>query len=130
MRVFRMRQSFKGREYTKLRNKLLAEQSGILNLVLDGWARVKARGGLRQVGSGEELSESFAELGSDVLRFVAERCDVGPKYGVLLSQVYAAWKNWMDAHGLRYPWPDNVFSGKLNAAIHLHPLEPPANRGQ
>jgi putative DNA primase/helicase len=58
MLVYRMLRTIpKDKRDTKLTDKLLAERSGILNLALDGWDRVRSRGWLRQPASGLEMSE-------------------------------------------------------------------------
>lgn len=118
MLVYRMQHTIpKDKRDTKLTDKLLDERSGILNLVLDGWDRVRERGGLRQPGSGLEMFENFAELGSDISRFVADRCEVGPKHQVVLQVVFDAWREWCEFHGIRHAWGDNQFSVKLRSAI-------------
>lgn len=118
MVTWRMRQTFKGdRQDTKLTDKLLAERAGILNHSLDGWDRVRERGGFRQPESGSELSIAFAELGSDVSRFVKDCCNIGPEYDELLQVIFAAWARWCSRHGLRHPWGDNQFSEKLRSAV-------------
>jgi putative DNA primase/helicase len=115
--TFQMRQSFRGREDPNLTEKLLAERSGILNLALDALERVKARDGLIQCRSGAEMSDTLTELGSDVLRFVTERCIVGAEHEQLLGRLFEAWTGWCSAHGIRYAWDDEEFSKKLDAAV-------------
>jgi putative DNA primase/helicase len=121
--AFRMfRQFTKEQQDTQLTAKLLAERSGILNLALAGWDRLKARRDvgriyIRQPASGLEMHESFADLGQDVARFVAECCVVGADHEILLSKLYPRWLQWENRHGIKHGWPDSQFSNKLSTAV-------------
>ncbi len=55
--IFRMEQSFYGREDEELTDKLLAERPGILNLAMDALDRVRRRGKLLQSTSGVEMAD-------------------------------------------------------------------------
>ena len=61
--------SFFGNEDPDLTKKLLAERSGILNLVLDALDELRKRGKLLQPASGEELAEELAILSNFMLAF-------------------------------------------------------------
>jgi putative DNA primase/helicase len=115
--IFRMQQSFYGREDVDLTPKLLAERPGILNLALDALARLKARGHPIQCQSGVEMAETFQEDSSKVSAFVAERCVVGVEHKLLLQTAYDAWKSFCDEHGIRFGWDDATFSRNLRSAV-------------
>jgi putative DNA primase/helicase len=112
--------SFLGREDTNLEEKLCGELSGILNWALIGWQRLVERGKFAPPGAGE-LNEELASNASAIKAFVAEGCELGPEYSVMIEAVYDRYRIWCEGNGAK-SWADrlpiNQFSGKLRAAFH------------
>jgi putative DNA primase/helicase len=111
--------SFLGREDTELEGKLCGELSGILNWALVGWQRLVERG---KFGAGRaELNEELSSNASVVKAFVADRCELGPEFTVVIDAAYNAYRSWCEGAGA-VGWADrlpvNQFSGKLRSAFH------------
>ena len=117
MLVFRMQESFMGKEDTNLSNKLIAECPGILNLALAALDQVRARDGLIQCKSGQNMAESLQKLSSDVSVFVEEVCVVGPEHEILCRDLFHRWQSWCEERGVRHNWGENQFSAKLRAVL-------------
>jgi putative DNA primase/helicase len=124
--MLRFRESFYGKEDTGLTGTLLAELPGILNWAIDGWERLRKRGAFVQPGSGKGLVEDLQALGSNILCFVRERCELAPNYVVGCDQLFQAWKSWNNEHGIRQVITSNLFSGKLTGAFPstIHTFRP------
>jgi putative DNA primase/helicase len=115
--IFRMIETFYGREDPNLTEKLLAERPGIFNLALNAFDQLRERGRLLQPVSGIEMSESLGELASDISTFVEERCIIHKDKEILLQKLFNAWNLWCSSRGIRHPWGSNQFSAKLRAAV-------------
>jgi len=119
-----LHRSFLGEEDPQLTAKLLAERAGILNWALDGWDRLCRRGELIQPASGTELANAISDLGTDIHRFVEERCELGADCSATVQQLFDAWWIWCDRQNIRYGWSAPQFSAKLRSAF------PKLNRGR
>ena len=116
--IFRMREQFKdARQDPDLTPKLLAERPGIFNLALAALDGVRNRGALIQPASGADLHDRFTDQASHTKRFVTAKCVLGTDEWVPLQRLYVVWKSWCDNGGIKFTWPDNVFSEKLCAAF-------------
>jgi putative DNA primase/helicase len=115
--IWRMEQSFRGREERDLTAKLLAERAGILNLALDALARLKVRGRLVQPGTGGEMVHSLATLTSDIAAFVEDVCVVGPSCQASVQSLFTRWQDWCGLRGIRHGWGPNQFSEKLRSSV-------------
>ena len=115
--IWRMQQSFWGREELDLTEKLLAERAGILNLALDALDRLKARGRLVQPGTGVEMVDSLATLTSDIAAFIEDACVIGPNRKASVQTLFGYWRDWCEQRGIRYGWTDKQFSEKLRSAV-------------
>jgi putative DNA primase/helicase len=124
-----LKHSFLGKEDPGLTGKLLAERAGILNWALDGWARLSRRGELIQPASGKGLANSVSDLGTDVHRFVEERCELGADYSVTVQRLFDEWQVWCLRKNIRYGWSEPQFSSKLYSAFpklnHSRPRSEP-----
>lgn len=113
--------SFYGKEDPKLTAKLLAELPGILNWALEGYQRLSTRGYFVTPTSSQETIEELENLASPVTAFVNESCFLGQGVQVAPTILYAAWKDWCDAHG-NYSGSMQTFGRDLKAAfprIHM-----------
>jgi putative DNA primase/helicase len=117
MILVRMRQSFFGREDTALTDRLLAELPGILLWAIAGWRRLRERGRFEPPVSAKELLDDMADLASPIGVFVRDCCIVGPGYRAAVADLYAAWRDWCEAHGRREPGTEQSFGRDLLAAV-------------
>jgi putative DNA primase/helicase len=116
--------SFFGQEDIHLSDKLLAERVGILNWALDGFDRLRGRGQFAQPESGLELARTLSELGTDIQRFIEERCELGP-HEVRSMRLFDAWRAWCEGQQIRYGWSAPQFISKLRSVFpNLHTSRP------
>jgi putative DNA primase/helicase len=124
MLVWEMKQSFWGREDPYLLEKLLAERSGILNLVLDALDRVRVNG-LRQHKTSAPAVERLEALVSDIIGFVNDRCELGGEHNETVDKLFGAWQSWCRRQDISHAWGKPQFSEKLRAAYpHLNEGRP------
>jgi putative DNA primase/helicase len=98
----------------KLKEKLRAESSGILNWMLVGllWLLKNKRipnGG----GTTAKMLERFDRGNDPVGAFLRERCGFGPDERALKSDVFASFKAWCEEAGLPSERLENLFFKKL-----------------
>jgi putative DNA primase/helicase len=92
-------QSFLGKEDVHLEAKLLAELSGIFNWALDGLMRLLKRGHFLESAAGLEAKATAEELGSPVIAFVREWCQIGSGKQTRSQELYEAYKRWCEEAG-------------------------------
>jgi putative DNA primase/helicase len=97
--VWRLTESFLGREDRGLLGKLLPELPRILNWALAGLDRLARRGRFQQPGSAVQLAEELAGLTSPMRIFIRECCVVKPKQRVSCAVLYRAWTDWCRSSG-------------------------------
>ena len=115
--VLRLTHSFFGSEDPTLTDQLLAELPGILLWAIDGWKRLRQRGRFVQPKSVEDAICDMEDLASPVSQFVRERCDLDQDAEVILDDLYACFKSWCEAQGVRSIPIKNHFSRDLTAAF-------------
>jgi P4 family phage/plasmid primase-like protien len=81
-----------------LKEKLIAEIPGILNLALAAYANVVARGGISEPPSCALEREKWLLEANQVAQFVAARCDRG-EYDQDVITLYATFSNWARNRG-------------------------------
>lgn len=108
--------SFYGEEDPKLTSKLLGEAPGIFNWALDGLDRLRERGHFEQPASAREQLEVLEDLASPVAAFIRERCRVGDEHGVLVDDLFQAWKVWCVEQGDQSAGLKSTFGRNLRAA--------------
>ena len=92
--VFKFTESFLGREDKTLDAKLEAELPSILLWAIEGWKRLRERGGFLQPSAGKDLIDQMRDLASPVGAFVRERCEVKAGNRIARKELFQAWKNW------------------------------------
>jgi P4 family phage/plasmid primase-like protien len=92
-------QSFYGREDIHLEGKLAAELPGIFNWAVEGLMRLLKRGYFVQTEAGKEAVAMAEELGSPVIAFVREWCQIGGNRQTRSQELYDAYKRWCDEAG-------------------------------
>jgi putative DNA primase/helicase len=114
--VLRFTTSFEGREDRNLEAKLRAEAPGILLWAIDGWKRLRNRGGFIQPPSGDGLLTQIRELCSPVGEFIEDRCNVDQTWTIPRDELFQAWKDWCLSRN-RDPGTTESFGRQLYAAV-------------
>lgn len=101
LKLIRFNRTFTAAERDgQLLQKIIAERSGIFNLLIHHYAHLNARG-WRTVKQSEDKLAEF-RLESDTERtFVNDCCDVHYNNKVQSSELYAAYKDWCERSGFR-----------------------------
>lgn len=115
--VFRLTQSFLGKEDRSLTQRLLSELPGILLWALDGLDRLRARGYFRQPAAALDMVKQLENLASPIKSFVAERCELSPSASVEISSLYTSWIGWCQEQGNERPGTKPMFGKHLSAAF-------------
>jgi putative DNA primase/helicase len=92
-------QSFFGKEDVRLEEKLLAEIPGIFNWAIEGLMRLLKRGYFQESAAGLDAKAMAEELGSPVIAFVREYCEVGANRQIRSQELYDAYKRWCQEAG-------------------------------
>lgn len=114
--LFKLTQSFYGREDQHLTDRLVTELPGILNWALAGWDRLNERGHFRQPPSSLDAIADLEELSSPIQAFCRERTNIGTGYATLVSDLFTEWQNWCAERG-RDPGNAHVFGRMLKSAV-------------
>lgn len=100
-----------GQRDPNLRDKLMAEASGILAWAIEGCLAWQ-RDGLRPPQSVQAATEAYFETCDALGRFVEERCTVSSDESSTKQAVFAAWKSWAEQNG-EYVGTQRYVIGKL-----------------
>ncbi len=96
----------------KLKDKLMAELSGILNLCLAAYAQALQRGFTRPASSEAAKNEWRLEV-DQVAQFVEDACTRDPDSSEKSSEVYAQYKNWVALNGVKHPVTHKTLRDRL-----------------
>jgi putative DNA primase/helicase len=121
MIVFKMSNSFYGKEDTHLADKLTKELPGIFNWSIEGQQRRLARSGARfvQPTTGRELLELMEELGNPIGSFVTDALTYDLDGHAQKDDIFACWKRWSVAKNIP-PGNDLTFKRRFLAATQDH----------
>ena len=97
-----------------LRDRLLSELPGILNLALVGLARLRAQGGFTASPSCDHALAQYQERADSVAAFLAEACELDARCMSGHGALYAAYRDWCLAAG-REPLGRNRFGERVDA---------------
>jgi putative DNA primase/helicase len=92
--------SFYGRENTKLTEELLVELPGIFNWCLEGLDRLSERGAFLQPEASSASIRHLEDLASPVSAFIRDRCVLAKDATVAKDDVWNAWKTWAEDAGI------------------------------
>lgn len=117
MIVFKMSNSFYGREDTQLADKLAKELPGIFNWAIEGQQRRIAREGQRfiQPKSGLELLNLMEELGNPISAFITDAMEYDLEGYVDKDAAFVCWRRWCNAKNIP-PGNDLAFKRRFLAA--------------
>jgi putative DNA primase/helicase len=127
--VLVLTETFYGREDHGLTSRLLNELPGILNLAIEGWRRLHARGYFVPPKSSEEIVAEQEDLGSPIGAFLRERCDVGAGYSASIDDLYAEWQDWCTDQGRVAAGTKQTFGRDLRAALPTMRVRRPRTKG-
>jgi putative DNA primase/helicase len=96
----------------QLKDKLIAELSGILNLCLAAYAQALQRGFTRPASSEAAKNEWRLEI-DQVAQFVEDACTRNPDSGEKSSEVYAQYKSWVNLNGVKHPVTHKTLRDRL-----------------
>src|SRR5262249_977337 len=96
--------------------RLLRELPGIFLWAVEGWARLQKQGRFTEPEAAEEMRQVIADLGSPVMAFVRDRCDLGDGFQVERAKLYAGWRCYCDDEGRRDSG-NATFGKDLRAAL-------------
>lgn len=96
-----------------LKEKLIAELPGVLNLSLTAIAGVFQRGGFTTCASNEEAKQRWRIEADQVAQYVEERCELTPAAMVKSSALYANYQDWAESAGVRRKVNRNNFVARL-----------------
>jgi putative DNA primase/helicase len=111
-----LQNSFYGKEDRGLLGKLVPELSGILNLAIKGWYRLRSRGYFVTPASSASQMEQIEDLSSPIGQFVRERCEIGECWSVSVDALFDAWCAHCATQGRDHPGTKAVFGKDLTAA--------------
>jgi putative DNA primase/helicase len=97
--VLEMKQSFLGREDTKLEGRLMAELPQILSWSVRGRRRLFERGHFVQPESSKERIQQLQDLGNPMAVFIRDTCTVAPGLRAWATDLYGAWTMWSHRNG-------------------------------
>ncbi len=89
-----LRESFLGRENTRLTDELLTELPEILSWSLDGLDRLTSQGRLSTPASSEDAVGALQDLVSPMSAFVRDRCETGVGLHIPVDSLFDVWKQW------------------------------------
>jgi putative DNA primase/helicase len=93
--ILTTRQSFLGREDPDLfKTKLRPELVDVFHWALDGLRRLRANRRFKEPQASEEARAQMANLGSLVMSFISERCELDPFFSVDKDRLYKAYKQY------------------------------------
>jgi putative DNA primase/helicase len=96
----------------QLKDKLIAELSGILNLCLAAYAQALPRGFTRPASSEAAKNEWRLEI-DQVAQFVEDACTRDPDGSEKSSEVYAQYKSWVALNGIKHPVTHKTLRDRL-----------------
>jgi putative DNA primase/helicase len=114
--LLKLTESFYGREDTELQDKLVPELPGILNLVLDGLDRLRARGYFQQPSSSKDQIQLLEDLAAPVGAFFREWCYTDAEASISVKHLYNAYKAWAEDAGQR-ALPRHMFGKELRDVV-------------
>ncbi len=98
-----------------LKDKLKAEMSGILNRALDGLARVIKRGRFTEPTTSAKLKRRWQHEADHVAEFVDEKCKKYPDSWIGSTDLYEAYKSWVEFQCITRKLSQKKFSIRLKA---------------
>lgn len=109
--------SFYDRENRTLFEDLLRpELPGVLHWALEGLRRLRERGRFAETEASKESKDRMAKLGSPVLGFIQDMCELGSDRSVPKNVIFAHWCEYCQGNGLHRLNKEHFFSALYAAA--------------
>lgn len=96
-----------------LKDKLLEELPGILNLALQSYAFAVGCIGFITPSSSLKAAADWKQESDQVAQFFAEECEKRPGSSFTIANMYAAFRDWGEETGLRYICGKNTFTRRM-----------------
>ncbi|MEW8348766.1 MAG: phage/plasmid primase, P4 family [Candidatus Thiodiazotropha taylori] len=96
-----------------LKDKLVMELPGILNLSLDAIARVLETGQFTTCAGNEQAKRNWRLEADQVQQYVEECCSTGPGLKTPTGELYSSYKTWADSAGIKRTLNKNNFVNRL-----------------
>lgn len=112
--IIQFNRTFSDSEQDKtLKDVLLKELSGILNIALTSMGRVFKNNTFTTPASSEAVKAKWRLEADQVAQFADEKCVFGAGACVALGEMFRAYTNWTYAAGIRRPVGKNTFSSRF-----------------
>lgn len=95
------------------------EIAGILNLMLEGYQRMRSRGHFQQPASCIAARDEWLRDGNPVARFIDERLVVDSESSVKALEVYQCYVSWCAESGIKYQGRNNFYNDLANLGFAL-----------
>ncbi len=95
----------------RLKQKLEAEKSGILNWLLEG-CKIWLEHGLGDAEAVRKATESYRKESDALAEFISARCVLGETHSELAGSLYTAYQRWCEENGDE-PFSNNLFGRML-----------------
>jgi len=115
--LLRFFNTFYGKEDIYLRDKLSEEIDGILNWAIDGWHKLRSAGKFTQPKSGLTLLDTMRERSSPIISFVEQRCILDGAADIPVSELFDAWREWLEDEGYSGKGNKSKFSSELQTTF-------------
>jgi putative DNA primase/helicase len=100
---------------------LVEERAGVLNLLLEGFARLRARGRFAQPEECAHARDGFLTASNPLHAFLDEMCERDPAAQVGLTPLYEAFRCWMAGQDRKMPFIRARLKARLQAmGMHVH----------
>lgn len=113
--VIPFNRQFKGKDADPhLKDKLIDELSGIMNLALQAFGDVLKRGTFTEPQSCLDAKQEWRIEADQVAQFIEDRCVLEPAHaGIESAALYTEYKSWADDAGIKYGLGHKNFTNRL-----------------
>jgi len=113
--IIQFNQQFTGeRKDTRLKDKLLDELPGILNLALDGIAEAIKAGDFTEPKSSINAKAEWRKENDQAQLFLEERCTLAPGAWIQSTPLYQTYLDWADSGGIERKLSQKGFTQRLS----------------
>jgi P4 family phage/plasmid primase-like protien len=92
---------------------IATELPGVLNRLIAGLTRLRARGGFDAPAECEKTKDAFLSASNPLHAFLTERCVATPGKHIRISELYQAFAHWMRNQQQRVPFPERSLKIRL-----------------
>jgi putative DNA primase/helicase len=115
--VLKMVHSWQGREDRGLQDRIIAELPGILLWAIGGWHSLQQMGRFVEPASAASDVDEMEALSNPVGAFLAECCDISPRYETRIKDLYDRWVTWCKDNGKDHTGDLQGFSRNIRTVM-------------